>query len=171
MNNGETYLGKYRGSVIDNIDPLQTGRLLVTAPDVPSMNPVGWAMPCLPLAGNQMGTYMIPPVGANVWIEFEQGDPAYPIWVGCWWGTMAETPPLALAGPTASPNIVLQSTGQNALVISDAPGPDGGIMLKSSNGAMLLVNDLGITIANGRGAIITLIGPTVTVNQGALAIT
>lgn len=171
MNDDEKYLGKYRGTVIDNIDPLQTGRLLVSAPDVSSVNPGAWAMPCLPLAGIQMGTSMIPPVGANVWIEFEQGDPNFPIWVGGWWGTMAETPPLALAGSASPPTIVLQSTGQNALVISDAPGPEGGIMLKSANGAMLLVNDLGITIANGRGAIITLIGPTVTVNHGALAIT
>jgi hypothetical protein len=70
----------------------------------------------------------------------------------------------------ASPNIVLQTSGQNSLVISDLPGT-GGIMLKSTTGAMILINETGITISNGQGATIMLTGPTVTVNQGALVVT
>ena len=35
---------------------------------------------------------------------------------------------LALAGIPASPNIVFQTAAQNTLVISDLPGPTGGIM-------------------------------------------
>ena len=45
-----------------------------------------WALPCLPLAGPGMGAYLIPEVGAGVWVEFEAGDPSYPIWSGCYWG-------------------------------------------------------------------------------------
>jgi hypothetical protein len=56
-------------------------------------------------------------------------------------------------------------------MISDLPGPTGGILLKSTTGAMLLINDLGITISNGKGATIAMIGPTITINQGALVIT
>jgi hypothetical protein len=78
---------------------------------------------------------------------------------------------LALAGLPVSPNIVLQTAGQNAIVISDVPGPTGGIMLKSTTGAMILVNDVGITISNGKGASIIMAGPTVNVNQGALLVT
>ncbi len=44
-------------------------------------------------------------------------------------------------------------------------------MLKSMTGAMILINELGITISNGQGAMLTLTGPTVTVNQGALVVT
>jgi uncharacterized protein involved in type VI secretion and phage assembly len=29
---------------------------------------------------------MVPPVGTNIWVEFEGGDPDYPIWSGCFWG-------------------------------------------------------------------------------------
>ena len=32
------------------------------------------------------GTFVRPRIGANVWVEFERGDPDKPIWVGCWWG-------------------------------------------------------------------------------------
>lgn len=171
MSERRLFLGKYRGTVLNNIDPLQTGRLLVQIPDVSNVIPSTWAMPCVPLAGIQMGMHVVPPIGAGVWIEFEQGDQDYPIWVGGFWGSAAEVPALALAGLPASPNIVLQTTGQNTLMISDLPGPTGGIMLKSTTGAMLLINDIGITISNGKGATITMTGPTVTVNQGALVVT
>ena len=63
------------------------------------------------------------------------------------------------------------TAGQNTIMISDLPGPTGGIMLKSMTGAMILVNELGITIQNGQGAMLSMIGPSVTVNEGALVVT
>jgi hypothetical protein len=168
------YYGKYRGTVINNIDPLLLGRLLVEVPDVVSLVPSSWAVPCVPLAGPtglSMGVYMVPPIGAGVWIEYEQGDANYPIWSGCRWGAQSDIPSLALLGLPASPSIVLQTLAQNTLAISDLPGPTGGIMMKSTTGAMILVNDLGITISNGKGATIIMTGPTITVNEGALVIT
>ena len=44
-------------------------------------------------------------------------------------------------------------------------------MLKSASGATVIVNDTGIYLQNGKGASITLVGPSVTVNQGALVVT
>lgn len=167
------YLGKYRGTVMNNVDPLMRGRLLVTVPDVLGLTPSSWAEACVPLAGPTgppMGSYFVPPIGAGVWVEFEQGDPSYPIWVGCRWGAASDVPPLAHAGLPISPNIVLQTAGQNTLVISDLPGPAGGIMLKSATGATLIVNDTGIYIQNGKGASIVMTGPTVDVNMGALTV-
>jgi hypothetical protein len=169
---GEFY-GKYRGTVVNNVDPEMRGRLLLTVPDVLSFIPSTWAEPCVPLAGPTgppMGVYLVPPIGAGVWVEFEHGDPDHPIWVGCRWGLPSDVPTLAFAGLPVSPNIVMQTAGQNALVISDLPGPTGGIMLKSLTGASIIVNDTGIYIQNGKGASITLIGPAVTINNGALAV-
>jgi uncharacterized protein involved in type VI secretion and phage assembly len=171
---GPKFWGKYRGTVVNNIDPQQLGRLLVEVPDVLSLAPSSWAVPCIPLAGptgTPMGAYFVPPIGAGVWVEFEQGDPDHPIWVGCRWGSQSDIPPLALTGLPVSPSIVFQTMLQNTLMISDLPGPTGGIMLKSTTGAMILVNELGITITNGQGATIMMTGPTVTVNEGALVIT
>jgi uncharacterized protein involved in type VI secretion and phage assembly len=167
------YYGKYRGMVVQNIDPEQRGRLQLSIPDVLGPIPSSWAEPSVPLAGPTgppMGVYLVPPIGAGVWVEFEQGDPNYPIWSGCRWGTASDIPPLAYAGLPVSPNIVLQTAGQNCLVISDLPGPTGGIMLKSTTGASIIVNDTGIYIQNGKGASIVMVGPSVTINNGGLTI-
>jgi hypothetical protein len=164
------YYGKYRGTVLNNIDPLQKGRLLVVVSDVSSLFPSTWAMPCVPLAGIQNGMFALPLIGSGVWVEFEQGNPDCPIWVGCFWGSAAEVPAMARLVPPAVPGITLQTPLQNSLQISDVPGPTGGIVLKSTTGAMIIVNDTGIYIQNGKGAMITLLGPTVTVNGGALVV-
>ncbi|MFZ0869701.1 MAG: phage baseplate assembly protein V [Rhodanobacter sp.] len=165
------FYGKYRGTVTENVDPMQLGRIQAMVPDVSGLLPSSWAMPCVPVAGKLSGVYVVPQIGAGVWIEFEQGDPDYPIWTGGFWGVVAEVPALALLGDPASPSIVLQTVLQNTVVISDVAGPTGGIMLKSTTGAMIVVNDIGITISNGQGATIVLAGPTVTINDGALVVT
>jgi uncharacterized protein involved in type VI secretion and phage assembly len=165
------YYGKYRGTVVQNVDPEQRGRIQVLVPDVSNVVPSTWATACVPLAGKSMGTYLVPQVGSGVWIEYEQGDVDFPIWTGCFWGLAAEVPPLATAGNPVSPSIVLQTGLQHSVVLSDVPGPTGGIMLRSSTGAMILVNDVGITISNGKGATIVLTGPSVSINNGALTVT
>jgi hypothetical protein len=164
------FYGKYRGMVLNNVDPLLQGRLQVQVPDVAGLAPATWAMPCVPLAGIQNGILALPVIGSGVWVEFEQGKPSNPIWVGCFWGSGAEVPALARLTPPGLPAITLQTPLQNGLTVSDLPGPTGGIMLKSATGAMLIVNDTGIYIQNGKGAMITLIGPAVTVNSGALTV-
>jgi uncharacterized protein involved in type VI secretion and phage assembly len=164
------YYGKHRGTVLNNVDPLNIGRLMVQVPDVSNILPSTWAMPCLPFAGIQHGFFAVPVIGAGVWVEFEQGDPDYPIWTGCYFGTAAETPALALATPPGLQAVVIQTVGQNTLMISDTPGPTGGILLKSSTGAMISVTDTGITISNGQGATILMNGPAVTINEGALEV-
>lgn len=180
------YYGKYRGTVINNIDPEQRGRILAMVPDVLGITPSSWALPCVPIAGKQQGIFVVPQIGAGVWIEFEQGDPDYPIWVGGFWGAFAEVPTSALAPPPIPPgqNIVIQSTLQHSLIISDAPpipipapipAPTppgtGGIVLRSPSGAMIVVNDAGIFIHNGKGASIEMIGPSVMINKVGLVVT
>lgn len=87
------YFGKYRGVVINNVDPMQMGRILAQVPDVPGAVPTTWAMPCVPCNLPKKVGSALPEIGAAVWIEFEQGNPDYPIWTGCFYGNAAETPP------------------------------------------------------------------------------
>ncbi len=164
------FLGKYRGTVVNNQDPNKMGRLGVTVPDVSNVQSTTWAMPSAAVAGSQSGLYAVPPIGSNVWVEFEQGNSDYPIWSGCFWGSGGEVPSAATSAPPGVQTIVLQSVGGNMLVISDAPGAAGGILLKSSSGASITINDSGITITNGQ-ATIQVAGPSVTVNNGALVVT
>jgi uncharacterized protein involved in type VI secretion and phage assembly len=164
------YYGKYRGMVLNNIDPLQTGRLQVQVPDVAGLIPATWAMPCAPIAGIQNGMFALPMIGSGVWVEFEQGDPEFPIWVGCFWGSAAEIPALALLTPPAVQAITFQTPLQNGITISDVPGPTGGIMIKTATGASLIVNDTGIYMQNGKGAMLNMVGPSVDINNGALTV-
>lgn len=165
------FFGKFRGMVLSNLDPMMRGRLQIQVPDVTQVLPTTWAEPCLPAAGIQQGAFMVPSIGSGVWVEFEHGDPSYPIWTGGWWSTQAEVPPLAIAGPPGVQSFVIQTQLQNTLMISDVPGPTGGIMLKTTTGAMIKIDDTGIVISNGKGAMISMQGPTITVNGGALVIT
>ena len=175
------FYGKYRGTVMNNIDPMQMGRIQAIVPDVLGPIPTSFAMPCVPITGKQMGTFMLPQIGSGVWIEFEQGNPDYPIWTGGYWGLAAELPLAALAGNPASPSLILQSALQNGVIISDLPPSPpppvmppvpttGGIILRSTTGASIVVNDAGIFISNGKGAIISMMGPNILVNNGALTI-
>jgi Type VI secretion system/phage-baseplate injector OB domain len=173
MNGPHRYWGKYRGTVVNNVDPLQIGRIQALVPDVLGLAISSWALPCAPVGGANMGAFAVPLPGAGVWIEFEQGDPDHPIWVGCFWGTLAETPTLAKTAPAPTPAITLQTPLKHGIVIADALGPlgVGGITLQSASGATIAVNDIGIMITNGRGAQISLTGPTVDINLGALTVT
>ncbi len=55
-------------------------------------------------------------------------------------------------------------------MISDMPGSAGGVLLKTTSGAFISINDVGITISNGKGAVIKMVGPSTDVNGGALTV-
>ena len=80
------YWGKYKGIVLNNVDPKGLGRLQVQVGSVAGLGDL-WALPCVPYAGFQQGFFALPDPGTNVWVEFERGDPEHPIWVGCFWKT------------------------------------------------------------------------------------
>src|SRR5262249_9796174 len=102
------FYGKYRGTVVNNIDPERKNRIQVEVPDVLALTRSSWAMPCVPFAGIQAGVVVLPTIGAGVWVEFEQGNPNYPIWVGGFWGSAAEVPALAQTAVPPLQAIVLQ---------------------------------------------------------------
>jgi hypothetical protein len=57
-----------------------------------------------------------------------------------------------------------------APIPAPAPPGTGGIVLRSPTGAMIVVNDTGIYINNGKGASIELLGPSVMINKIALVV-
>lgn len=158
------FFGKYRGKVENNIDPLQQGRVQVSVPAVLGDGRLSWAMPCVPFAGNSVGLFLIPPTGANVWVEFEGGDPDYPIWSGCFWapGEVPASPALA--------EMKVWKTATATITINDVPGV-GGIMIETTTGARIAISATGIEIVNGQGASIKLTGPQISLNDGALEVT
>jgi len=159
-----TFYGKYRGTVENNVDPMFLGRIQVSVPAVLGQGSLSWAMPCVPYAGSGVGFFAIPPNGANVWVEFEGGDPDYPIWSGCFWGT-GEVP----ASPAVD-LIKILKTDTATLTLDDTPGA-GGITIETMMGAKIVINAQGIEITNGQGGTVKMTGPQVSVNNGALEVT
>jgi len=161
------YLGKYRGTVLNNVDPMQQGRVQVSVPAVLGEGRLSWAMPCVPYAGPGVGFFAVPPVGANVWVEFEGGDTEYPILSGCFWGT-GEAP----AAPALAQTKVFKTDGVK-LTLNDLPGA-GGFTIEVGPPAVptpltLVFNAGGIEIKNG-AASIKLTPASVSVNNGALEV-
>jgi hypothetical protein len=161
------FFGKYRGTVENNLDPMQQGRVQVKVPAVLGDGRLSWAMPCSPFAGPSVGFFTIPPTGANVWVEFENGDPDYPIWTGCFWGP-GEVPAL----PAIAAMKVLK-TDAVTVTISDLPGA-GGLTIEVNPPAVatplkLAFTAAGIELTNG-AASVKLTPASVSVNNGALEV-
>jgi hypothetical protein len=156
------FFGKYRGTVQENIDPYLAGRLQVTAPAALG-DAVVWAMPCSPFAGPGVGLYALPPVGANVWVEFEGGNPEAAIWSGCFWDR-GDFPP----GVPRVLKVVLKT--KNATVtLDDTPGA-GGVTIEIA-GKKITLSATSISIDDGAGGTVTLQGPKVSINGSALEVT
>ena len=131
----ERYYGKYRGTVSDNADPSNLGRVRAQVPEVLADVDTGWALPCAPWAGEELGAFAVPPAGAGVWIEFEAGDPSRPIWSGCWW--VSDKLPKDEAGTAATPAVKILRSEQGLMVSMDDDGQtisvadgDGSNMLR-----------------------------------------
>lgn len=144
------FFGKYRGKVEDNADPLGLGRLQVSVPSVLGDASRSWAMPCVPYAGAGVGFFVLPPVGANVWVEFEGGETDFPIWAGCFWSE-GEVP----AEP-AEPQMRVFKCDGVSLNIEDANG--GRVELNvaapiADTAVSVIIDANGVVIETGSGKV------------------
>lgn len=114
------FYGKYRGIVKANEDPKKLGRIQALVPEVLGDEISPWALPCAPFTGDGLGQFTVPPVGAGVWIEFEAGDPARPVWTGGWWGTSQA--PKTESGKQGVPGIKVVRSGKGLMVSLDDDG-------------------------------------------------
>jgi hypothetical protein len=82
------YFGKYRGIVTKvEEDPNKWVRIMARVPVILGPNEdVGWALPSAGGGGVDSGDVWPPNVNDIVWIEFEEGDPARPVWSHGPWG-------------------------------------------------------------------------------------
>ncbi len=153
--------GKYRGTVTNNMDPDQRGRLQVEVPAVYGSNTLNWAMPCVPYAGPDEGFFMIPPIGAKIWVEFEGGAINAPIWSGCFWG-LGEA-------PGSFPQTKLLKTPV-ATVTLDELNPAAPVVIETTAGNKITISASGMTLETSGGAKIEMTGAQVNVNSGALEV-
>ena len=163
------FFGKYRGQVTNNVDPNRLGRVQVRVPAVLGDGRMSWAMPCAPYAGDGVGFFAIPPVGANVWVEFEAGDADAPIWSGAFWGD-GEAP---ISDPIPFQKVL--KTDALTLTLDDTPG-NGGFTLEVGSPAVatpitIRCSSSGVEISTG-GAKIAMRAapPSVSINDGAFEV-
>lgn len=140
--------GKYRGKVANNVDPLQLGRITALVPAISEL-PLSWAMPSVPVAGAGVGFFALPPIGSNVWIEFEGGDVNYPVWSGCFWGE-GEVPAEPALFTTTMLKTELATISINDLEAElklELTAPDGVMsIVMSPTGITLSVNEVTISM-------------------------
>ncbi|MEH2372462.1 phage baseplate assembly protein V [Nostoc sp.] len=183
-----SFYGKYRGLVFNNKDPWEIGRVQAKVQEIFGNDPSGWALPCVPYAGKGIGLFLIPPIGALVWIEFENGDPDYPIWTGCFWAD-EKVPNIVPANPY-DPDIKVLKTDIGKIEINDKQENksitieakigeqtvkivmnSSGIEINNGNGATIKLNGNNIEINNGNGATVKLNSKTVSINGTGLEVT
>lgn len=114
------FYGKYRGIVSNVDDPDGLGRIKAKVPEVLDDVESPWALPSIPYAGENLGFYSIPPVGAGVWIEFEAGDVSRPVWTGCWWGK--DHLPKDQKGGKTSPTLKIWRSEEGLMAALDDAG-------------------------------------------------
>ena len=161
------FYGKYRGQVENNLDPMQQGRVQVRCPAVLGEGSLSWAMPCAPYAGSGVGFFAVPPNGANVWVEFEGGDPDYPIYSGGFWG-IGEVPVMPALAETK-----IWKTDCVTVKLDDLPGA-GGVTIEVTPPAVttpltIKLDATGIELSNG-AASVKLTPASVSINNGALEV-
>ena len=172
------YYGKYQGTVVSNEDPMGLGRLSVVCPAIDAHIPLPrWARPCVPYAGPEVGFFFMPPIGASIWVEFEGGNPHYPIWSGCFWDE-GETP---LGG--RDPMLKVLRTKFVTLIMNDTPEAGGftlqcmdpavnvPILIKgSSEGVLIQVEPATVNISPEAGISLTFPPDTLALTEATIEI-
>ena len=155
------YYGKYRGIVVDNEDPAALGRLKLKVPSVLGNEVVtGWATPCLPYGGSaDLGFLFIPERDGGVWVEFEEGDLEFPIWVGTFWSkpdSENELPKPNDAdggeqGGVQSPPTrkIIKTKKGHTLQFEDKDNEELVIIFEAQHGSVIQMDKDGITISDG----------------------
>lgn len=157
----QRFYGKYRGFVVDNADPEQLGRLKLRVPSILGNDVVtGWATPCVPSGGSgNQGFLAIPAIGAGVWVEFEEGDLEFPIWVGTFWskpGGTSELPvPNTADGAEESAvqdpptRTIIKTQKGHTIQFEDKDGAEMITLIEATHGHVITLNVNGISITDG----------------------
>ncbi|AFZ12034.1 hypothetical protein Cri9333_1125 [Crinalium epipsammum PCC 9333] len=182
------FFGKYRGKVTGNKDPSNLGRIQVSVAAIFGQDRQSWALPCTPYAGKDIGFFTVPPVDANVWVEFEGGDPDYPIWSGCFWGenelpqnAKVEDPVNVQVFKTEGITITLSNLEKNKALTVEVTKPvvekplklifnAQGIELNNDNKTIAKLTAETIELKNGESSTLTIAGDSIQLKESAIEI-
>jgi uncharacterized protein involved in type VI secretion and phage assembly len=120
----------------------------------------GWAMPCVPYGGDvNQGFLFVPEIGAGVWVEFEEGNLEYPIWVGAFWskpGGDSEAPKPNDPDGAEQESVqdppsrkIIKTLKGHTLQFEDVDGEESITLIEAVNGHVIVMNQDGVKITDG----------------------
>lgn len=134
------FYAHYKGTVHDNKDPENLGRIIVRVPAVYGENiHEYWALPKGMFAGKGISSFFIPNEGDSVWVVFENGDPRFPVWDYGWFRS-GDVPEGASVD-----NKVIQTTSGHRIEIDDK---NALIRISDTNDNVVELNKEGISIGS-----------------------
>lgn len=168
------FYGKYRGIVVENADPAQLGRLKLRVPSVLGKDVVtGWATPCAPFGGAaDQGFLFIPEPDSMVWVEFEEGDLEFPLWVGApWVKPDAESQlPRPNADDGAEGDVqdpptrkIIKTLKGHTIQLEDAEGEEVILVREGVQGHLILLHKDGVRITDAAGNAIEMTSDAMTI--------
>lgn len=173
----DSYYAKYTGVVVDNQDAQKLGILQVS---VPTIFPPEERVPAR--AALPFGQYFVPEVDTRVWVEFEGGDPEFPLWTGVqhaagtWPDEVAKSPPTVRAVKTVSGHLLIfdDTEGGESIILTDGKNAhelrfdaDGVKITDGVNGHVIVLDGSGIKLTDGKNSHeVELSSSAVTVKHG-----
>ncbi|KOP26685.1 hypothetical protein AMR41_08660 [Hapalosiphon sp. MRB220] len=142
-NKQEKISGVFVGKVVNNLDPMQLGRIQVSFPHLSDLNISPWARIATMMAGANEGSYFLPDIGDEVLVSFEKGDINSPVIVGGLWNGLARPPEFNTG--LNSRKMIQTKTGLT-LMFDETPGQES-LSLETLAGLTVNLSDTqGITI-------------------------
>ena len=158
----EKYYGKYAGLRLDSLSGAAApepeggalrGEILVQVPGILEEDPgsngeeqrpfQAWAKPCFPA-----GFFIIPKIGAQVWVEFVAGDINFPIWSGAWYPDEAAPHTVNEQSPSEHQKVI-RTTGNHLIQLDDTPG-DEKIVINHKGGSIMQIDKDGSILINSQ---------------------
>lgn len=164
---GLEYFGKYysiyRGTVEDNIDPENRGRVWVKVPQIADDQVLAHqAYPIVPFAGANHGSFFPPVIGEKIYVVFENGDTRFPLYYGGWWASPGGTPEIPpefkQADPTTESPVKrgIKTPGGHYLLFDDTAGKEK-VLLAHKTGAYVNIDENGnVLLQNAAGSFVNM---------------
>lgn len=114
--------GVFVGEVVDRADPLELGRVRFRVPGL--FEPASpWARP-LSIGGGakDRGLFAVPPVGAEVAVWFNQGDPEDPLYLAAQWGRPGGESEVPAEAQRSPPDAVVLATEDFRIEVDNSEG-------------------------------------------------
>lgn len=138
------YYSCYRGYVVDNEDKENLDRLLIRVPEIANARELpNWALPFNLYSGEGYGLHNLPNKGDLIWVQFEKGNPNYPLWSFSYYGKNEKPDEFK------SKSVKGFKTPFGHVIYSDDDKDNPFIKIKHQNELSIVINNDGIILWGG----------------------